>query len=202
MNYWFVANGRRFIVVADVNGTWATMYAGFMLPYATPSEMPYPMYIAGNAGAEDTDSTEVSDKVGSIFDPVGTLVTPGTNSAYLRDFNGGWISISNYAWATGISRNNQSTGAWVWPYNWMYSEDLAGDIIIQNPDGSTTTLPCVIHASINGGNVFGELDGVVFMSGVSRSPADTLTIGGDTYLVVRSSFRQNTSFDFAAINLA
>lgn len=203
MNYWFIANGRRFIVIADVNGTWSSMYGGFYLPYATPSEMPYPMYVAGNGCKEALPVNEASDFVASFWDPAGVSATsPSTNCGYLRDFNGTWRPVSNYISTSGITRSNITNGTTIWPYNYFHNEDLDDDITKQNDDGSTTVLPCILLGTLDGGNVFGELDGVMFMSGVARSPADTLTIGSDTYLVVRSSFRQNPSFDYVAINLA
>lgn len=202
MTYWFIANGRRFIVIADVGGVWSSMYGGFYLPYATPSEMPYPFFLGGNSGEEPVAATEISDKISSFYDPVGTAAfMPGSNSCILRGFDGSWVPVSNYNFATGVSRSNILTGTGIWPYNFMYNEDVAGDIIIQNADGSSSTLPCVINSPLNGGNCYGELDGVVWTSGISRFPADTLLIDGETYLIIRSSFRLNTSFNYAAINL-
>ena len=42
IQYWFFANGRRFIIVAKVSTTYLSCYCGFYLPYALPSEFPYP----------------------------------------------------------------------------------------------------------------------------------------------------------------
>lgn len=205
IDFWFVANGRRFIVIANVNGTWSSMYGGFYLPYGTPSEMPYPFYIAGNGAAETTPASEGSDRVSSFWDPTGqsAITPPSNNAGYMRDFNGAWKQVVNYTYATGVTRGVVHDSAGMWPVNFFYYQsNNLGDALIQNDDGSTTVLPVVLNSPVDGGNVFGELDGVVFISGVSRSPADTLTIGSDTYLVVRSSFRQNPAFDYAAINLA
>ena len=46
--YWFVANGRRFIIVAKVGGYYMSMYCGFMLQFGTDLENPSPMYIGGS----------------------------------------------------------------------------------------------------------------------------------------------------------
>ena len=48
MSYWFVANGRRFIIVAKVMGRYLSMYCGYMLQFGTDLENPYPMYIGGS----------------------------------------------------------------------------------------------------------------------------------------------------------
>ena len=197
MNYWFVANGRRFIVLVDVNGTWANMYGGFYLPYATPSEFQYPFYIAGNAALENQTPSSGSFALGSFFDPPGVLNVPGSNAAYLRDFGGSWVSVANYTSANGNVRQDTN----VWPFNFFKRETLNSDVAIQTPSDVSIPLPCIIHSSLDGGNVFGELDGVYWVSGVGRSPTDTLTIGGDSYLIVRNAFRQNPSYDYIAVKL-
>lgn len=47
MPYWFVANGRRFVLVVKVLENYLSMYCGFMLQFGTDLENPYPMYIGG-----------------------------------------------------------------------------------------------------------------------------------------------------------
>ena len=49
MNYWFVANGRRFIIVVKVEQYYLSMYCGFMLSiWDLDLENTYPMYIGGS----------------------------------------------------------------------------------------------------------------------------------------------------------
>jgi len=50
MTYWFVANGRRFVVVTKMSTVYNAMYAGLYHPYAVPSEYPYPLFIGGSRG--------------------------------------------------------------------------------------------------------------------------------------------------------
>jgi hypothetical protein len=58
--YWFIANGRRFMVIAKINTTYHALYAGFILPYATPSQYPYPLMIGGsNAMGTPTNDTRM-----------------------------------------------------------------------------------------------------------------------------------------------
>ena len=45
MPYWFVANGRRFIVVVRVAGVYMSAYCGLILPYVLPTLWPYPLFI-------------------------------------------------------------------------------------------------------------------------------------------------------------
>lgn len=48
MPYWFVANGRRFIIVAKVSGYYMSMYCGFMLQFGTDLENSFPIYMGGS----------------------------------------------------------------------------------------------------------------------------------------------------------
>lgn len=48
--YWFVASGRRFMVILKISTVFQALYAGFFLPYATPQSYPYPMFIGGSRG--------------------------------------------------------------------------------------------------------------------------------------------------------
>lgn len=64
MRYWFVANGRRFVVVVKMSTVFEAMYAGLFLPYATPSAYPYPLFIGGSRGYSGNSSTPTSWRAG------------------------------------------------------------------------------------------------------------------------------------------
>jgi hypothetical protein len=46
--YWFIANGRRILVAARVSTRVMLIHLGFILPYATPGQYPYPLLIVGS----------------------------------------------------------------------------------------------------------------------------------------------------------
>lgn len=50
MQYWMVANGRRFVVVIKISTIYQAMYGGFFLPYGSPTQYPYPMFVGGSTG--------------------------------------------------------------------------------------------------------------------------------------------------------
>jgi hypothetical protein len=50
MQYWMVANGRRFVVVVRISTVYLAMYGGLYMPYATPQAYPYPLFIGGSRG--------------------------------------------------------------------------------------------------------------------------------------------------------
>jgi len=52
MQYWIVANGRRFVVVLRISTVYQAAYAGLYLPYASPTANPMPLFIGGVRGSE------------------------------------------------------------------------------------------------------------------------------------------------------
>ena len=201
--YWFVGNGRRFIVVAKVSTTYSTMYGGFYLPYGTPSEIPYPYYISGNAGSEQDIWSRGDYALGSLWDPgeddAGTL---SRNMAYLRHFDGSWLNVANYRRTSARSSVSETN---TWPYHALDRMATANNTrnlqINVNPDGTYVLLPVVLQSSRNAGNVYGELEGVFYVTGQGPNVVeDTVTISGVQYLVVQSSYRTG-NLDYCAIRL-
>ena len=183
--YWLIANGRRFILIAKISTTYHGCYCGLYLPYATSAEMPYPMAILTSSYASDQRWSAGVYTVGGFWDPVG-------GSSYLRHFDGVWLAIQNYiARGDGVRDERHDTA--VWPFH----QDLS---IGYNQDGSYGLLPAILHSNYSNGNVFGELEGVYRVSGISNASEDTMTVGADTYLVVQSVYRTNNR-DYAALKL-
>lgn len=50
MKYWFVANGRRFVVVVKISTVYNAMYGGLIMPYSTPGSYKYPFFAGGSRG--------------------------------------------------------------------------------------------------------------------------------------------------------
>lgn len=181
--YWLIANGRRFILIAKVSTTYSNAYAGFYLPYATSAEMPYPMYIGGSASSPRRWST-TNYNIGSFFDPTD-------NSCFLRNFDGYWLPIENYSDSSGSRA--ERTVANVWPWE---SDFLIGN----NQDLSYGTYPAILHSEYSGGNVYGELQGVVYLSGFANGSENIAVIDGHNHLVVQS-MQRTTRRDYAGILL-
>ena len=60
MQYWMVANGRRFAVVIKISTVYQAMYGGFFLPYANPTAYPYPLFIGGTRGFSGYSSAQIA----------------------------------------------------------------------------------------------------------------------------------------------
>jgi len=182
--YWLIANGRRFILIAKVSTTYQTMYGGFILPYATSAEMPYPMFIGASASTVLRWS-DGSYRLSSFWDSAQT-------TSYIRHFDGAWLEIANFQARTDTQRVELTPNTcWPWEQDWA---------IGRNQDASYGLLPAVLHATYSGANVYGELDGVYFVLGFSNAAEDIMDIGSDDYLVVQSAYRTGRR-DYAAIKL-
>ena len=48
MEYWMVASGRRFVLIAKMSTVYVALYGGFFLPYASPLSYPYPLMVGGS----------------------------------------------------------------------------------------------------------------------------------------------------------
>ena len=192
IQYWFVANGRRAIVVAKIGGDFFVAYMGLILPYGKPSEYPYPLLIGAN----------------------GDTLTIGFTSAYLYNF---WNNIyqdsrsmlsinTGFAAQLGPAASVTDAGqvyAAVWPYSAVRSLGEAGNIQ-GNLDGSFTLLPMIFYSRQNGFVAeYGEAHGLYYVPGsgaTSLTSEDTITIGSDTYLVIQNVDKVSRN-DYAALLL-
>lgn len=189
IDYWFVATGRWFIVICKISGDFYASINGFLLPYALPSEYPYPLFVSG-----------VSDSISDL--PTSTSltnpwVTQGQTSGRLRHRDGAWLN-TNYT--TSISTS--TVGVWPW---YPVKAATSSYQLIGSLDGSFPILPMTLFSGYDGGNVYGEIEYVYYVPGLSpvANPLseDTLTIGSDTYLIVQNVDKTDRHA-YAAIKLA
>ena len=62
MDYWFFVDGRRICATIKTGSSYQFVYAGFIDPYSTDAEWPYPLLIMGSSGNSTTvfNSNEIS----------------------------------------------------------------------------------------------------------------------------------------------
>jgi hypothetical protein len=202
--YWFIANGRRFMVIAKINTTYHALYAGFILPYATPSQYPYPLMIGGSnamkpgsGSAFDTSQrwSSTDDSCRNFYDPGGassdmsSLTSVSTN--YLRFPDGSWYPFKNWYTSGGTPEASAGNGRNVWPWGPSSDHSSAYKRIVTAIDGSYVLFPCIMHVDGNNPspNILGELHGVFAVTGFGNAAENTTTINGVTYLIIPNVFR-------------
>lgn len=195
--YWIIANGRRVIIVAKVSTVYVTAYLGLLNSYMAPGAFPYPLVVAGNlAFATEPGTTDPSWRWSSTLDsnrnfpiPSITISFDHSSQILLRQTTGHWRGFD--------LQDAEPTFGHVWPF--AYVDTGSSYDWRPNLDGGYPLLPVVL-ADITP-NVYGELDGVYATSGFSQGAENTITSGGNEYLVVQNVFR-NAKTDFFAVQLS
>jgi len=194
--YWFLGNGRRYVVVAKISSVYECLYQGFALPYGLPTQFPYPMVVGGSACPSSTVanhrySSTTEDHRGfanPYADNEGVIVQGDFDTiAYystLKVMQGtSWIRMEGKSGTTLKNDNN------VWPYVSSESatygiDDIFSKWLRENIDGSYPVFPLIMMMNSPNKHIFGELQGCYAVPGFGGIAAeDTLTINGDTYIV-------------------
>lgn len=217
MNYWFVANGRRFVVVAKMSTVFQAIYAGLFLPYGDPTQYPYPMILGGTTNPQNTtsarmttwrDSNEAhrmfisSRRLSSSYQQYPSLVmlTPMGEwkyvSGYPEDSSPVALAPRNYGEDPSLFIYDdvlQSSGDLI-GYNWM--REQFGPCF----DGSYTLTPFTMIQWDATSQVFGVLDGVYNAPGQNLGSEDIIQISAVDHLAVNDVYRTGTG-DYWALKL-
>ena len=184
-DYWFVANGRRFVVVALIESTWQHGYGGLYLPFATPAEFPYPLFVGGSTHVTGLTYRDDRFYISGYWDSAG--------AAQIIHRDNSWLTLQNI---DGSKPTRQVPGynTAMHPYRILISD------FSHNIDGSYSLIPCVMDTVSFGGNTYGELEGVYGISGHLQLAGSILTVSGVEYLVAANSNRLGRA-SFVAIRL-
>lgn len=206
MNYWFTATGRRVAIVVQVSTTYQSAYLGFINPYASPTQFPYPLAVGGSMAwgpgapppANDTRwrwsyagieaaAFPMSHNQNSTFDAWAQM--------RLRTPDGLWRGFD------ANSLSNPSPGK-IWPYVGFMNN------LRENLDGSYPLMPVILSMddgvsipAVNQRNTYGELDGVAGTTGYNQIVENTVTVARIAWLLVQNTFR-TTAEDYFAVKLS
>ncbi|KAF3999067.1 hypothetical protein [Glaciimonas immobilis] len=178
IDYWLSVNGQRIAFALKV-GTpvYMSAYVGKFLPYASPGQYPYPVICAGMLkGVPETRFSET----GMLMPYKG--VQGNNANFYMRFVDGAWRTPWTYPW-NGTP-------------NWLGN---AGDRdkTLRDTGGVYPLVPVVLF---DGVNVYGELDGIFFISGFNNAVENTTTVNGVKHVVIEDAHR--TGFvDYYALRL-
>lgn len=199
--YWFAASGRRFVVVTKISTVFQSMYAGFFLPYANPTEYAYPLFIGGTAGqqnglaATSWRSTDIGHRhfPHAYFDATVNSSGARPPAALMMDPAGNWLTVA----ATGLDGNvamaprRFHAGFGVAQ---TYSASSYGYLDIRQRlragfDDSLTLTPLTLLQSSPSDQAFGVLEGCYHVPGFGNSSENIVTAGGVNHLTVQDAFR-------------
>lgn len=183
MKYWFMGNSRRFMTVLKVGAYYMSAYLGFIQPYATPKDWNNPICIGGS-GLADFGGTPLKF-TDTSFDALTAFWNP-RNGEFSNKFSTlSTLMIKNHLGSqrrpynySEISPYNVSTGTF--PYveieRSMYGQY---NTIIPNPNYHLIPIQIL---DIYG--IYGEFEGIRFITGSGLNAEDTITVGSDTWLCV------------------
>lgn len=202
MQYWFFANGRRFIVIAKVANRYMSMYCGFIMPSGTDVEYSYPLYIGANGAnfRRNYQYTHSGSNVstGAFWKPTGdfqetrnrsngNLINPtGVNVRFC-------VSDTSSIYTVDGANVQLQSGGVVFPYHLNYK-------IGKTTDSQYVLLPIEFVQIYGGTQVLGWLDNVFYVSGFENSPETVVTVNGERYICFPCMI-QNGYNDYAAIKM-
>jgi len=209
--YWFIANGQRVIVIAQVSGNFEMCYLGKFLPDGTPGQYPYPVFIGGTGG----DATPIGGSVGNDVGAANRIHSDVTNFhaaffdpavAFHSDVAAGWQPWCH--WLNGNDAHASLTNNQINPYaddgtTGASETTTPGQLkwLVTNIDGSYPIMPVRLEQNTPNINVLGTLDGVFATTGEGNSSGSVLTISGDTYICFQDTFRSARQ-NFCALKFA
>jgi hypothetical protein len=196
--FWFIANGRRVIVIAKISTVYVGCYLGLMSPYVSPGGFPYPLIVAGSLAftVPEPAAGSVSWRWSNTSVSIRAFTIPNNNALAADSDSVIRLRLPSGIWRGFCSDPSEPTRGKVWPYGWV---DPAVWDWRPNLDGGYSLFPIVLCDCTP--NVYGELDGVKAVTGFAQSAENTVTIGGVQYLVVQNIFR-TTKSDYFAVQLS
>lgn len=201
LEYWFYGNSRRVIAIVRSGSNYMSMYAGFFLPFALPSEHAFPMYVGASypsaalPGVSNARNSSIAD--------------PGTGTAnYMRRSALAYRQLKNHSSSGNDIAPETGQRAFIWPAKTSNSSTSStGDITLWNNGGfaslknnandESPIVQATIMDTIEGAPI-GALEGVFSTTGFARSAEQTLTRGGRTFRLFPRAFRTNPG-DFFAV---
>lgn len=174
IDYWFSYDLNSIKMALKV-GTpvYEVGFLGRFLPYASPSQYPYPVAVFGT------------------FNGQASIRFSSTHS---WAFNGG-SSAGNIRILTGDITPD------TWPYNASLITNAVGrtndERILRETESSYSILPIIV---VDDDNVYGELDGMFFISGFNNQVENTMTIDSVNYVVMQNVNRTGFT-DYIAMRL-
>lgn len=197
--YWFVADGRRVAIIAKVGAQYESAYMGFLEPYFTPQQVPYPIALGGSLALGGTPywhniALRYSNATNqhrafthADSNGTGTLYYSGARA---RRPDGTWVPF--FASDSDDFASPNINEGWLWPLSQgMTLLDIC-------PDGSYALFPVVLSDATP--NHWGQFAGISVLTGQGLSAETLIRVGAVDWLAVPNITRTDQN-DFFAVRL-
>ncbi|MGE4551797.1 MAG: hypothetical protein AB7D57_01725 [Desulfovibrionaceae bacterium] len=193
--YWFVASGRRVVIVAQVSTVFVAAYLGLIKPYGSPGQYQYPLAVGGTGTGYETYRWSATGVDARQFADPGEYTLNSGRTA-LRLLHGGvWQGLRNVNGSSEYARSDK----FVWPFSNQNRYPLTSTntaarmggcaITVQAPDGSPVLTPLILGCATPSRETFGELEGCFHVSGQGLAAGDLVTVDSVDHLVVQNLYR-------------
>lgn len=224
MPYWLSASGRSFRFAVKVSTSYEGGYLGFYLPYATPSQFPYPLAVGGSLVPQSGSRSgawrySYASYYHGVFPGPGCNDIPNTegrhSTLYTRTPAGVWAYHANRPSSTidnesvfgpitsansGYDQFDGGAIRSVWPHC-VNNQWWAGKLPYRECLGGGYMIqPCVLLQRSPTTDVFGELEGVYSISGYENAAENTAVIGGKTHVTFQNAYRTSV-YEYWALSL-
>lgn len=210
-NCFFWVTGRRIMVAARIGTTDILFEFGYILPFATANQYPYPLMISGSV--QDATYNYQQNNFGQ-----SSMPDPCPNGCQIRWVDGTWLTVAHYN-NNNAARTSALTNANAYMFQplrdnsatdgaensnvaselALFTQYSAASQIISSSEIGAYPLYAVILTNAN--QLVGQVDGLFVIPGQGLSAGDTVTVGSDTYDVFHNTWR--TEFpDFFCIKRA
>lgn len=218
ISYWFYANDRRVIVVAKTGTNYTSAHAGFFLPWGTPAQHPFPIYVAGDYNVPVAYSFNNASRR-HCFDP-GNSNNDATANGWARSSAGVWYPTSNH-WNSSLNNNvsgrEKGSRGHIWPYASGYGSGNAvgqyqtlpwnggsgtndaswgGEYFAPTQQGERCLIPLMIVGGDEG--PMGAIDGAYAVGGSGLAPEMLITIGARNFRCFQN-IQRNSPDDFYCV---
>ena len=175
VDYWITLNAQRIAFCCKVDVSYYTSgYVGKFFPYATPSQYPYPVALFGML-----QGNTANDYTAGNFGYFGY----NANDDYYDDTT----TLMNYWFVTPFNTLHMPSVA---PFSNRHNYLYGGTNTLIDTNGEYPLVPAEIFVDpMNDTDVeglFGQLDGIFWISGWNNTAESTLTIGTDDYIIFKN----------------
>lgn len=212
ITYWFYVNDYRIIVVAKCSTAYISMYAGFFLPFSSPDQYPFPLYVAADYGG--VASWSLANAGRRMFaDPGGSTTQP---SAWTRSPAGTWIPTFNHIFSSSNDSISNVIGSPVvrmWPFHvgeaqassnyWEWGGNFNGqggggalDSMVATRQNERWLWPVTLVPMLE--PAFGVLYGVHAIPGVGLATEQVTTVGARNFRIFQN-IQRSSGNDFFAV---
>ena len=177
IDYWLAINAQRIAFGLKV-GTpvYTTGYAGKFFQYGVPSQYPYPVAVMGMLN--------------------GAAATRYSDAAYTMGFKGNTAGGTNRP----NCRIRTLDGLWRYPETWPWNNANVGGATNQLRDTNSQYPVMPVILCDNTPNVYGELDGIGYVSNFNNTVESTVEVDGTDWICLQDVGR--TSFnDYVALRM-